>query len=240
MAKSKYKIEIESWIVFVIAVIVFVVTLLNKFIPKLNIMSLFVAPTNAYGEFPFSFSNPLSYLRIFIHIFGSFSLVSMSCYLCLITFVPNAERDFGTIPVIVMIALSAFFSGVLSACFCKNAVSGVEPIVYLLIFLNIFGGLQKKKIPVLQLLILVMFITCSIAMPENPDIITVLVQIAGGLCGSLVSFLTVPKTKKTTKKSKEAKLEPAPLVLYDNEADSPRFKNKNNPENTTEVGTLKL
>ena len=245
MAKTKYKIEFESIILCVIALAALLVFFSNKFLPNLNVMQFFTAPTTSKGPYPFSFSDPTSYFRIFLHIFGSVDFFKCSLYLCLYTFIPNAERDYGTIPLVLMIALSAVFSGVLSACFSVNPVSGIDPVIFLLFFLNIFANLSKKKIPVLQFAVLALLLAIKLAVPEKPDYIAVLIQMAGGLCGSLVSFLTVPKTGKKSKsvsRKKDTEMKPARFEWFNNESESPRFKNNSeiNSGETTVVGTIDL
>ncbi len=87
------------------------------------------------------------------------------------------------------------------------------------------------------------------------NVIPLFIAFAGGLCGSLISLLTIKKSssrkdgsKKTPKKTvttSDAKNTSKTVVYFDNEADSPRFKNKkknteNEDDDMTVIGTIEL
>ena len=74
--------------------------------------------------------------------------------------------------------------------------------IFMMIFLNSFVSLSKKKIPVSFLVVFFLFIFREIFELENASLsdgIKIIINIAGGLCGSLFAFLTSPKAKTARK-----------------------------------------
>ena len=104
--------------------------MLDKYVPSLKLMSFFQVSAK-----PFDFKNPLCYLRTVSHVLGSSSpVVFLFGALGLLIQGPEAEKNYGTVLSSVMIVVSAVFTGVLATCFCKNPVSGLEPVLFLFVF----------------------------------------------------------------------------------------------------------
>ena len=82
----------------------------------------------------------------------------------------------------------------------------------------------------------------------NKDVITLIINICGGLCGSLLAFLSSPKVRATKKENKGGLLSKAEKIAYlkDLDSKSPRFKNSTSDKKTasseeeTVIGTLKF
>ena len=79
-------------------------------------------------------------------------------------------------------------------------------------------------------------------------LVTIIVNVAGGLCGGLFAFLASPKSRATRKtnrtattESKSKKIDIEELDEFSDE-NSPRFKKKNSDleDESTVVGTLKF
>ena len=169
------------------------------------------SPTAAGGKLPFMASNFLSYVRLFTFGFGSHSaslLVSGMIFILLLG--PSMEERYGTVVIAVMMIVCLLFSGVLNACFSKNPLTGSSCIVFMMIFLNAFASLSKKKIPVSFLAVFILFIFREIfeSSSDADGFIKIIINIAGGLCGSLFAFLTSPKAKSSRKKEADT----APLA----------------------------
>ena len=58
-----------------------------------------------------------------------------------------AEERYGSPFLVLLVALSALVSGVLSACFNPLTLSGMAPAVFLLLMLDMAGFLPKKGVP---------------------------------------------------------------------------------------------
>ena len=104
----------------------------------------------------------------------------------------------------------------------------------------------KKKIPLSFVIIFILLIVKDVL--SDSGLITLIINICGGLCGSLIAFLASPKVRATKKESKGGLLSKAEKIAYLKELDSqsPRFKNKDKKNNSssseeeTVIGTLKF
>lgn len=243
--KNKIKITFDPIIFLFFTLLTVCVFLLQKFVPNLGINNIFTSPTSIKGDFPFSLKDPLSWCRVFLYVFGT-KKIYMWIFLAVMKFLlPEIEANFGTGLTALMIFLSVLFSGVLFACFGSTSFAGCEPVIFLLLVLDIMTSIKKKTLNLPSVFAMIFIFVFFFAAMGNikESIIPFFICFAGGLCGSLVSFITVKKTsskKKTTKESKKKDSEAQTVVYFDNEADSPRFKNKNNSssEDETVVGTL--
>jgi len=255
MAKKKFKLGfkivndgVASVSVALISIIFFVC---NTFIFKGKLTSLFLsAPTAAGGELPFIVSGPLSYIRILMYIFGSYNINSFMIPCCLIClFGPVLEERYGSLIIGIMMIVSGIFSGVLNACFCQKMSSGLSCVVFMMLFLSAFFSLSKKKIPLSFIFVVGFYIFMDLFLFNNPNgFVGVIIEIAGGLCGSLFAFLASPKARAEKKATKGTDLsgtlskEEKEAYLEELDSQSPRNK-KNKRKNdddddATVVGTL--
>jgi membrane associated rhomboid family serine protease len=247
MAKKKikftYKVFLDAPVpVFfvVISAIVFLVDfLLTKNNSSLNLTS---SPTAAGGALPFVLSQPLSYLRLILYVFGFANPQLLLIDLILIMLLgPSIEERYGSIVIGIMMAVSALFAGVLNACFCKTSLRGASCIIFMLIFLNSFMSLSKKKIPLSFIFVIALYIAREFFEKSSSGLVGILICLAGGLCGSLFAFLTSPKARAEKKASSGGLLNKADKEreAYLEELDSQSPRNKDD-DGSTIVGTLKF
>lgn len=208
---------------------------LNHFVFQKNGLSyILTSPSNSGGDFPFDISNPLSYLRIILHAFGSadnFAYVSNMIIILLLG--PGIEEQYGSVVSGLMMGLSALLSGVLSACFCKVSVSSSSCIVFMFVLLNSYLSITKKKIPLASVLVLIFYIAGEI-LSKNPNgVVGIIVNVSGGLCGSLLAFLASPKQRSSRKSNNESK----PLKNKNSENENSK---KESESDETVIGTLKF
>ncbi len=247
--KLKLKFHYDSPVMLTFALVTLLVFILDAFAFKGKLKDMWlVTPTAAGGQFPFSFSDFPSILRLFIHVFGYSQNEVLICNLIFILLLgPQMEERYGSVIIGIMIFVSSLFSGVLNACFCKNTVCGAEPVVFMLILLWTMMQLSRSKISASAIAVIALFIAMLIFRKNPNGVVGVAVIAAGGLCGSLFAFLTSPKAHK-------AKKNEAALAEFNDEA-SPRFtakstaSKKSDPkgnkkssldEETTLVGKIEL
>ena len=269
MAKKKiklpYKIVLDAPVPLFFVIISTFVFLIDFFILK-DRSSLFLtsSPTAAGGALPFAISQPLSYIRLFLYVFGFSSPQMLLTDLIFIMLLgPAIEERYGSVVIAIMMAVSALFSGVLNACFCKASLRGASCIIFMLIFLNSFMSLSKKKVPLSFIFVVVLYVvreflekSTGLAGTSNAGAgtamgaVSILICIAGGLCGSLFAFLTSPKARAEKKASAKNEKE---ALLEEIDSQSPRFQKKSffgkkrknddeegddNNDDSTVVGTL--
>lgn len=252
----KFKLSYDAPVTLTFVLICAFFFLLNSFLIKNDVFSkLLSSPTSTAGNLPFIISNPICYLRLFVYIFGANESSVLFINLILIMLLGSSmEERYGSIIIGIMIFVAALFAGVLNACFCKESLVGALPVVCMMIFLNAFMSFSKKKFPLSFAFVMILFVVLELSNGSN--IISLIICIAGGLCGSLFAFLTSSKVRAEKKsaetgsvaeKSKKSSglLSRAEKIAYAKELDrqSPRNKNHDSlddDDETTVVGTLKF
>ena len=218
--KLKLKFQYDSPVMLTFAFITLIIFVLDTFALKGKLKEVWlVTPTAAGGQFPFAFSDFRSIIRLFIHVFGYDQSSVLVCNLIFILLLgPQMEDRYGSVIIGIMIFVSALFSGVLNACFCTNAVSGSEPVVFMLILLWTMMQLSRSNISASAIAVIALFITMLVFQKNPNGVVGVVIVAAGGLCGSLFAFLASPKARK-------AKKNEAALAEFRDET-SPRFSIK--------------
>lgn len=226
--KTKIKFTLDLSLFSLFALISMLLVVLDAFILKGKIMPFIVSPTVK----DFSFSNPLSYVKIVFHILGS-QTTAPGIYLWLYGIVylifagTEAEKTYGTVFLAIMVVLSSIFSGVLAACLLETPISAAFPVVFLLNFLTIFGNLKKNTITASSIIILAAICAFEVIITKSPVILAI--DAAGGLCGSLISFLAVPNKKP--KAQKKAPVKSQTRATY---------HDGDNNDDTTIIGTFEI
>ena len=228
--KLKLKFEYDSPVMLTFAFITLIIFILDTFVFKGKLKDVWlITPTATGGQFPFAFSDFRSIIRLFIHVFGYDQSSVLVCNLIFILLLgPQMEDRYGSVIIGIMIFVSALFSGVLNACFCTNAVSGSEPVVFMLILLWTMMQLSRSKISASAIAVIALFITMLVFRKNPNGVVGVAVVAAGGLCGSLFAFLASPKARK-------AKKNEAALAEFRDES-SPRFSIKSTGKGSAKSG----
>ncbi|MBP5568442.1 MAG: rhomboid family intramembrane serine protease [Treponema sp.] len=202
MARKKISLKFEydapvTLSFIVITVLIFVISLIAK---DAKIQSLLVAPTNAAGKAPFSFSNIKSILGLFLYIFGGADPALLFTNLLFIALIgPSMEERYGSFIIGIMMFVSALFAGVLNACFCKYPMSGCSAVVFMLVLLNAMMYFSKNKITGTSVSMIILFILREVYIKNPNKAVGVIIILAGGLCGSLFAFLASPKARSERK-----------------------------------------
>ncbi|MCR5188311.1 MAG: rhomboid family intramembrane serine protease [Treponema sp.] len=260
MAKKKFKLNFKVvmdcpvTVGFVLVSLILCLLDLLAFKGSLS-QSILRSPTSAKGDLAFILSSPLSYFRLVLYAFGAANWTALLANLLFLLLLgPAMEERYGSVVIGIMVFVASLFSGVLNAAFSTVSLRGCAPVVFMMVFLNAFMSLSKKKIPLSFLLIFALLISYEIIDKTSGNVIGIIICIAGGLCGSLFAFLTSPKAR-AAKKAESDKgsglLSKAEKAAYLEELDSqsPRNKkpagrnskkNDDDDDDTTVVGTLKF
>ncbi|MCR4953009.1 MAG: rhomboid family intramembrane serine protease [Treponema sp.] len=231
MAKKKNKINFayDSPVALSFAIITILLFVMNALVIKGRIDVFFYAPTNSGGAFPFNLKDGASYLRLVLYQFGYFDLSFLFADLIIILLLGQIlEERYGSVIMGLMMFFSTLFSGVLNACFGKEKLCGAASIVIMMVFLNALTSISKKKVSVLSVATIVLVI-CREIFARNGGFISVIVSVAGGLCGSLFAFLASPKARAASKKEADGiGLKSKAELLEELDAASPRNNSKSN------------
>ncbi|MCQ2240174.1 MAG: O-antigen polysaccharide polymerase Wzy [Treponema sp.] len=124
------------------------------------------------------------------------------------------EERYGSVMLGLMMFISTLISGVLTACISTVPLTGAGCIIFMMAVLVSLTELTKKRIPLSCLLVFVLFLSFEIFRntkgAEGTDIMQktcgVLIEMIGGICGSIFGFLVLPKKKSTKTASKKTEV----------------------------------
>jgi membrane associated rhomboid family serine protease len=142
---------------------------------------------NFFTVYPtFSFLNPLDYLRLFSHALGHANwthLLSNFTFILLIG--PILEEKYGSKPLLVMMFVTAFVTGVLNVLFFSTGLLGASGIVFMLIILSSITNIRQGEIPLTFILISVLFLGKEVVDAFNADNVSQFAHVIGGVCGGI-------------------------------------------------------
>lgn len=136
-----------------------------------------------------SFTEPLTYLRIFSHAIGHGSWAHLLGNFTFILLVgPVLEEKYGSKRLLLMIVIAAGITGVLNTLLFSTGLLGASGIVFMFIILGSFTNIKAGEIPVTFILVVVMFLAKEFTDAFQKDSISQFAHIAGGICGSVFGF----------------------------------------------------
>ncbi|MGA1414209.1 MAG: rhomboid family intramembrane serine protease, partial [Candidatus Kapaibacteriota bacterium] len=120
------KIHYNSPVILTFSLIAFAVMILSTMTGGMSTTALFTA-------WPSGIFNPLSYLRMFTHVLGHVSWEHLFGNLTLILLIgPLLEEKYGSKTMLVMIAITALFTGIIAIFFTNTGLLGASGIVFML------------------------------------------------------------------------------------------------------------
>jgi len=185
------KIQNNSPVIIIFAILCTIVFLLN--IATGNALIPFVSLSPR-----FDFGSPLAYFTLLFYVFGhaDFShLINNMTFILLLG--PVIEERYGSKNLMFMMAFTAVISGILNLLFLESGILGASGIVFMFIILISFTNVEKGKIPLTFILILILFIGQEILNSFKADQVSQFGHILGGLIGSLFGFRIRRKDVKT-------------------------------------------
>lgn len=139
-----------------------------------------------------SFSNPLTYVRLFGHVFGHANLEHYAGNMMMILLLgPMVEERYGSRMLVIMMAITAFVTGITNMLLFPNAaLLGASGLVFLLIVLSSMVGFSDGRIPLTLILVLILYLGQEVVNGIfTKDNISHITHILGGLCGCAFGFL---------------------------------------------------
>lgn len=183
--KHKYKITYNSPMVLSFVAICLVAMVLNYLTNGVSNHAVFMTYHSAL-------SSPVTYLRLFTHVFGHADwehLIGNMAYILLLG--PMLEEKYGSATIAQVIAITAIVTGVINYIFFVHvALCGASGICFAFILLSSFTNFRKKEIPLTVILVAVIFlgeqIYEGILLTDN---ISNMAHIIGGIIGGVTGFL---------------------------------------------------
>lgn len=180
----KLRIRYNSPVILSFALLSAVVLLIDQISGGVFIRTFFVLPPT------FEFGSLLSWLRLFTYVIGHQGwshLISNFSFILLIG--PVLEEKYGSLPIILMMLVTALATALLNLLIVRTGLYGASGIVFMLILLSSFTNIRQGEIPLTFVLIVVLYLAREFVNALNPDTISQLAHIAGGVIGGLFGFL---------------------------------------------------
>lgn len=189
--KRKIKITFNAPVVLGFAAICFIATLLNYLTNGKSNQMIFMT-------YHSSLMSPLTYLRLFTHVFGhdgwQYFIANMA-YILLLG--PMLEEKHGPMKIIEVIAVTALVTGVINYVFFWNtALCGASDVVFAFILMASFTSFREGEIPITFILVAAIYlgqqIYDGVVLDDN---ISNMAHVVGGIVGGILGFSLNKKSK---------------------------------------------
>ena len=145
-----------------------------------------------------SFSDALTYVRLFLHVAGHADASHFFGNICLLLVLgPVTESRYGSKNLLVSIVITALVSGVVHFfLFPGTALLGASGIVFMMIFLSSISGIRRGSIPLSLILVSAVYLWREVYdMLFVSDNVSQITHIIGGLCGIACGVIMARKRK---------------------------------------------
>lgn len=136
-----------------------------------------------------SFSEPLTWLRIFSHAMGHKDwthFIGNFTFILLIG--PVLEEKYGSKRLFFMTLIAAGVTGVLNTLIFSQGLLGASGVVFMFIVLMSFTNFKSGDIPLTFICIILIFLTREVFDSFQQDSISQFAHIVGGICGTAFGF----------------------------------------------------
>lgn len=170
-----------------------------------------------FSVYKASFSDPLSYLRIFTHTLGHIDFAHFfNNFMLILLLGPMVEEKYGSLNLLFMLLFTAFITGILHILMFNSILLGASGIVFFLILISSYANYQKGRIPLTLILVIVIFIGREIyGAFMNDDNIAQITHIVGAFIGALCGAFFNNKVGKGKSETISA-----PLLIKKEEEDT--------------------
>jgi membrane associated rhomboid family serine protease len=145
-------------------------------------------------------TDPLTYLRLFLHVLGHSSYMHyINNMLLLLVVGPPLEEKYGPKALLWSILAAAAASGAAQwAFFPGTAALGASGVVFMMIVLSSFAGMTADRIPLTLLFVILFYLGKEVLDGLfTSDNISQLSHIIGGVCGAVIGFLLSRRSADT-------------------------------------------
>jgi membrane associated rhomboid family serine protease len=184
------KVKYNAPVVLTFTIISAVALILSQTVLRGLIPLWFTAP----GRDNFNAGSLRCWITLFTHVMGHGDwnhLLSNFAFILLLG--PILEENYGSVSLLIMIAITALVTGALNLLLFSSALLGASGVVFMMILLASFTNFSKGEIPLTFILILVIYLGREVVHSFSTNNISEFAHIVGGFCGSLFGFFRAPK-----------------------------------------------
>ncbi len=136
--------------------------------------------------------DPLSWLRVFLHVLGHAGYAHFIGNMMLILVVgPPLEEKYGSRNLLLAIGATALVSGLVQCLlFPHSALLGASGVVFMMIVMSSLAGMKEGKLPLTLILVLLLYLGGEILDGlTKQDNVSQLTHVIGGLCGAALGLV---------------------------------------------------
>jgi membrane associated rhomboid family serine protease len=111
---------------------------------------------------------------------------------------PILEERHGSVPLLIMILVTALVTGLANLVFGGNMLLGASGVVFMMILLASMANVRGGEIPLTFIAVAVIYMGGELVHSFNNDHISHMAHLVGGSVGALFGFLTAGKKKRGT------------------------------------------
>jgi membrane associated rhomboid family serine protease len=185
----KMKIKYNSPTVLTYAFVSAIVLLLTQFAFHSMTQFWFMVP----GKGSFDPSRIRHWINLFTHVLGHANwshLISNFAFILLIG--PMLETTYGSLSLLLMIAVTALVTGAMNIFLFKTSLLGASGVVFMMILLSSFTNFHEGEIPLTFILILALYLGRELFNSFSENNVSEFAHIVGGFCGSLFGLFFGP------------------------------------------------
>lgn len=129
--------------------------------------------------------DPLTYVRAFTHVLGHADWSHLFNNMILFMLVgPIVEERYGSGNLLIMIGCNAVITAVINGIFFSSGITGASGVVFMLIILSAFTGMQRGRVPLTLIIVAAMYLGRELVNAlSSQDNISQMSHIIGGLVG---------------------------------------------------------
>ncbi len=166
-------------------------TILSFIVLVIGQLTNFYSTKLLFSVYRGSLSDIFFYFRLFGHVLGHADWNHyLNNFLIILIIGPMLEEKYGSKNLLIMIVTTAFVTGLLNILLTNAILLGASGIVFMFILLGSFANIQKGRIPITLILVVVVYLGMEFAnaMLKN-DNVSQLTHIAGGIFGCVFGFM---------------------------------------------------
>ncbi len=192
------RIQYNSPVILTFSVIVVMIHLVNSVLIQEFTLRYFVVRPSM------SLLNPLDYFRLVSHVLGHGSwrhLFGNLTYILLLG--PLLEEKYGSLSILVMMLLTALFTGIINVLIFSTGLLGASGIVFMLIILASIADIKQGSIPLTFILVAGIFIGTEVFNAFYNDNISQMAHVVGGSLGAAFGFALAKPLEKLRTEDRE-------------------------------------
>lgn len=138
------------------------------------------------------FRGTQSYAGLFTHILGHASWQHLiGNFMLILLLGPILEERFGSLPLLVMILLTALVTGLVNVVFASGFLVGASGIVFMMILLASTANIRQGDIPLTFIAVAVIYLGGEIVNAiQKEDQVSQMAHLVGGVVGAIFGFVS--------------------------------------------------